>query len=287
MIALMEDTKHAPYGSLLEVLELLKEVVTPSEVIRVLKNIAPITPKIAQALDLATHYHTGQKRKGGAPYITHPISVACIVAFCEGDEAMICASLLHDVVEDTPCELLEVREKFGEDVANLVDALTKITEIRKEELAFDPQNPRLVLSALTFRKILLSAIKDPRALVVKISDRLHNISTLDALSRDKQIRISKETLAVYAPIASRLGMSSIKNELEEKCFYFIYPQEYQKNPILLGSKQTIPIFKTQPVCQQIRKKCSLKPGLQKGIFRSPRALSAPTPFTSKCNARGR
>ncbi|WP_185962968.1 RelA/SpoT family protein [Helicobacter mehlei] len=224
----MEDTKHAPYGSLLEVLELLKEVVTPSEAIRVLKNIAPITSKVAQALDLATHYHTGQKRKGGAPYITHPISVACIVAFCEGDEAMICASLLHDVVEDTPCELLEVREKFGEDVANLVDALTKITEIRKEELAFDPQNPRLVLSALTFRKILLSAIKDPRALVVKISDRLHNISTLDALSRDRQIRISKETLAVYAPIASRLGMSSIKNELEEKCFYFIYPQEYQK-----------------------------------------------------------
>ncbi|WP_205439239.1 RelA/SpoT family protein [Helicobacter suis] len=238
----MKDTKTHPYSGLLEILELLKEVSGPSEAIDVLKNMTSITPKIAQALDLATHYHQGQMRKGGGPYITHPICVACIVAFCGGDEAMICASLLHDVVEDTPCEIGQIVELFGKDVANLVDALTKITEIRKEELAFDPQNPRLVTSALTFRKILVSAIKDPRALVVKISDRLHNMLTLDALNRDKQIRISKETLAVYAPIASRLGMSSIKNELEDKSFYYIYPQEYQSIQSYLNqSKQALSI----------------------------------------------
>lgn len=135
----MKDTKTHPYSGLLEILELLKEVSGPSEAIDVLKNTTSITPKIAQALDLATHYHQGQMRKGGGPYITHPICVACIVAFCGGDEAMICASLLHDVVEDTPCEIGQIVELFGEDVANLVDALTKITEIRKEELAFDPK----------------------------------------------------------------------------------------------------------------------------------------------------
>ncbi|GMB89420.1 Penta-phosphate guanosine-3'-pyrophosphohydrolase SpoT [Helicobacter ailurogastricus] len=236
----MRDSKPPHYGSLTEILELVKDIASPKGAISVLKNTTTITPKIQEALDLATHYHAGQKRKGGAPYITHPICVASIVAFCGGDEAMVCASLLHDVVEDTPCGVEEIVEKFGEDVANLVDALTKITEIRKEELAFDPQNPRLVISALTFRKILVSAIKDPRALVVKISDRLHNILTLDALPRDKQIRISKETLAVYAPIASRLGMSSIKNELEDKCFYYIYPHEYQSiQTYLEQSKQAL------------------------------------------------
>ncbi len=222
------DTKHKNYGDLLEILSALKEVCGPHEAICVLENIIEITPKIAQALDVAHHFHEGQTRKGGQPYITHPICVACIVAFCEGDEAMVCAALLHDVVEDTECSMAYVEREFGTDVAGLVDALTKITEIRKEEFPMEAQDSKLLASALTFRKILVSAINDPRALIVKISDRLHNILTLDALPRDKQIRISKETLAVYAPIASRLGMASIKNELEDKSFYYIHPHEYQE-----------------------------------------------------------
>lgn len=211
----------------LRILDVIKKVTTPKGGIEVLRTLIDFTPKIENALNLAAKSHKGQYRKSGEPYIVHPICVASLVAFCGGDEAMVCAALLHDVVEDTPCKIETIEQEFGQDVANLVDALTKITEIRKEELGVSAQDPRMVVSALTFRKILISAIQDPRALVVKISDRLHNMLTLDALPHDKQVRISKETLAVYAPIASRLGMSSIKNELEDKSFYYIYPEEYK------------------------------------------------------------
>ncbi|WP_104748933.1 RelA/SpoT family protein [Helicobacter cetorum] len=211
----------------LRILDVIKKVKTPKSGIEILRTLTDFTPKIENALALAVKCHKGQQRKSGEPYIVHPICVASIVAFCGGDEAMVCSALLHDVVEDTDCSIEYVRQEFGQDIANLVDALTKITEIRKEELVVDAQNPRMVVSALTFRKILISAIEDPRALIVKISDRLHNMLTLDALPNDKRVRISKETLAVYAPIASRLGMSSIKNELEDKSFYYIYPEEYK------------------------------------------------------------
>lgn len=281
----MKDTKNAHYASLLEILGVLKEVVSPDEAIHVLKNTTHITPKVAQALDLATYFHKGQTRKGGQPYITHPICVACIVAFCGGDEAMICASLLHDVVEDTPCKIEQIAETFGEDVANLVDALTKITEIRKEELAFDPQNPRLVISALTFRKILVSAIKDPRALVVKISDRLHNTWTLEALPRDKQIRISKETLAVYAPIASRLGMSSIKNELEDKSFYYIYPQEYQKIQSYLDQNKQALSLKLNQFASKLEK-MFFESGFAEGDFQITTRIKRPYSIYLKMQRKG-
>ncbi|BDQ26660.1 RelA/SpoT family protein [Helicobacter heilmannii] len=281
----MKDSKPPHYGRLSEVLEIVKDIESPKGAVAVLKNITAITPKIQEALDLATHYHTGQKRKGGAPYITHPICVASIVAFCGGDEAMICASLLHDVVEDTPCELQEILDKFGEDVANLVDALTKITEIRKEELAFDPENPHLLLTALTFRKILVSAIKDPRALVVKVSDRLHNMLTLDALPRNKQIRISKETIAVYAPIASRLGMSSIKNELEDKCFYYIYPHEYQSiQDYLEQSKQAL-FLKLNQFAGKLEK-MFYEGGFSEGDFKIATRIKRPYSIYLKMQRKG-
>ncbi|GMB96492.1 RelA/SpoT family protein [Helicobacter sp. NHP22-001] len=281
----MRDSKAPHYGSLTQILELVKDIDNPKGAVSVLRNTTTITPKIQEALDLATHYHTGQKRKGGAPYITHPICVASIVAFCGGDEAMICASLLHDVVEDTPCELAEVREKFGEDVANLVDALTKITEIRKEELAFDPENPHLLLTALTFRKILVSAIKDPRALVVKVSDRLHNMLTLDALPRNKQIRISKETMAVYAPIASRLGMSSIKNELEDKCFYYVYPHEYQSIQAYLEQSKQALSLKLNQFASKLEK-MFYEAGFSEGDFQIATRIKRPYSIYLKMQRKG-
>lgn len=188
--------------------------------------LAEITPQVQKAIDMALRYHDGQLRKSGIPYVVHPLCVACIVAFYGGDETMLCAALLHDVVEDTLCSLEDIRAEFGWDVAHLVDALTKIVEIRKEELSSN-LNEKLAASALSFRKMLLASIKDIRALVIKISDRMHNMLTLDALPPYKQKRIAEETLMVYAPIAHRLGISSLKSELEEKSFYYIFPDEYK------------------------------------------------------------
>jgi len=187
----------------------------------------PLPPTV-KALDLAMTAHDGQKRKSGEPYIVHPILVAAITAAFSNDETMVQAALLHDVVEDTPFDIEDLKAQFGEDVAHLVEGLTKIVEIRDEELAPSGSDERLINSALTFRKMLIASIKDIRVLVIKLCDRLHNMLTLDALSPQKQKRIAEETLVVYAPIAHRLGISRLKNNLEDLSFYYIYPEDYEK-----------------------------------------------------------
>jgi len=179
-----------------------------------------------KALDLALTAHDGQTRKSGEPYIVHPILVAAITAKISNDETMVQAALLHDVVEDTSFSIEELEEIFGDDVAHLVEGLTKIVEIRDEELAPSDSDERLINSALTFRKMLIASIKDVRVLVIKLCDRLHNMLTLDALSAEKQKRIAEETLVVYAPIAHRLGISRLKNHLEDLSFKYIYPEDY-------------------------------------------------------------
>ena len=184
-------------------------------------------PSTTKALELALTAHDGQKRKSGEPYIIHPILVAAITAAFSNDETMVQAALLHDVVEDTSFDLEDLEREFGDDVTHMVEGLTKIVEIRYEELAASGSNERLINSALTFRKMLIASIKDIRVLVIKLCDRLHNMLTLDALSPDKQKRISEETLVVYAPIAHRLGISRLKNHLEDLSFYYIYPEDYK------------------------------------------------------------
>ncbi|MBA1419307.1 MAG: bifunctional (p)ppGpp synthetase/guanosine-3',5'-bis(diphosphate) 3'-pyrophosphohydrolase [Epsilonproteobacteria bacterium] len=188
-----------------------------------LSSPSPITQK---ALDLALTAHDGQTRKSGEPYIVHPILVAAITAKISNDETMVQAALLHDVVEDTSFTIEELEEIFGDDVAHLVEGLTKIVEIRDEELAPSDSDERLINSALTFRKMLIASIKDVRVLVIKLCDRLHNMLTLDALRVEKQKRIAEETLVVYAPIAHRLGISRLKNHLEDLSFKYIYPEDY-------------------------------------------------------------
>lgn len=185
-------------------------------------------PATQQALALSLDAHEGQTRKSGEPYIVHPILVAAITAAFSKDEMMVQAALLHDVVEDTHYEIEELEAVFGDDVAHMVEGLTKIVEIRDEELASSDSKERLINSALTFRKMLIASIKDIRVLVIKLCDRLHNMLTLDALSPEKQKRIAEETLVVYAPIAHRLGISKLKNNLEDLSFYYIYPEDYQK-----------------------------------------------------------
>ena len=186
------------------------------------------TPKIKKALEFAKKAHNNQKRKSGEDYVIHPILVAAITSYFSNEEDVITAAILHDVVEDTPYTIYYIKDEFGEEVANLVEGLTKIVEIRDNSLIPSNSNEKLTKSALTFRKILTSSIKDIRILIIKLCDRLHNMLTLDALPPHKQKRIAEETLVVYAPIAHRLGISKIKNLLEDLSFKYLLPEEYEK-----------------------------------------------------------
>ena len=190
------------------------------------------TIKSTQILETALSYaikaHEGQTRKSGEPYIVHPILVASLVYAITYDEAMAISALLHDVVEDTDASVEDISELFGEDIAHLVAGLTKIDTIRDSELTSSTSDEKLIVSALSFRKLLLASIADVRVLVVKLCDRLHNMLTLDALPSHKQIRISEETVVVYAPIAHRLGISFLKNRLEDLSFSYLFKDEEKK-----------------------------------------------------------
>jgi len=186
------------------------------------------SPLVNKALQFSEQAHSGQSRKSGEPYIIHPILVATIVASISSDEAMVIAALLHDVVEDTSFSIEDVSKEFGEDVAHLVEGLTKIDKMRDSELVPSHSDEKLIASALSFRKMLLASIQDVRVLVVKLCDRLHNMLTLDALSSAKQERISEETMVVYSPIAHRLGISSLKNALEDLSFKYIFPDDFKR-----------------------------------------------------------
>lgn len=205
----------------------IKKINTLNSAVELLKQSYTFTDKIQEALDFSIEAHKGQFRKSGEEYVIHPILVAVITAYNSNDESMVIAALLHDVVEDTKFTLEDVQNRFGNDVAHIVDGLTKITEIRDTEFIRSSSNEKLLQSALTFRKMLIASIDDVRVLIVKLYDRTHNMLTLDALPEEKRIRISEETLVVYSQIAHRLGMSAIKNILEDLSFYYIYPKDYQ------------------------------------------------------------
>ena len=209
-----------------EFLENIKSINCIDDAILSLKQSIDLNEKIKEALNFCIAAHEHQKRKSGEPYVVHPILVASITAYFSKDESMVLAALLHDVVEDTDFTLEYIKTHFGDDVSHIVDGLTKITEIRDHEL--NSGNEKLIKSALTFRKMIIASTDDVRVLVVKLFDRTHNMLTLDALSEDKQKRIAEETLVVYASIAHRLGMSAIKNTLEDLSFYYLYPSDYAK-----------------------------------------------------------
>lgn len=209
-------------------IERVKSARTTSDALLLLYEVALKSAKLEEAVSFCIIAHEGQQRKSGEPYAVHPILVASIVAFLGGDETMVISALLHDIIEDTTYKREKIRELFGDDVANIVEGLTKIVEIRDEKLIPSTSNEKLITSALTFRKILLASIKDVRVLVVKLCDRLHNMLTLEALAPAKQKRIAEETLVVYAPIAHRLGIAALKNRLEDLSFCYIFPEEYKK-----------------------------------------------------------
>ena len=175
--------------------------------------------EIRKAFDLALEAHSSQRRKTGEPYIFHPIAVAKIVAYEIGlDTTSIVAALLHDVVEDTEYTLEDIERLFGENVARIVNGLTKISHLKKDQDAS--------VQAENFRKMLLTLNDDVRVILIKIADRLHNMQTMDAMPHDKQIKISSETLYIYAPLAHRLGLYNIKSELENLGLKYTEPDVY-------------------------------------------------------------
>ena len=218
-----------------------RNITTIEEAQELLYEYHPVQSSLfKKALILSKQAHEHQRRKSGEPYVVHPILVAAITALISNDETMVIAGLLHDVVEDTDHTIEDIIEMFDDDIAFMVEGLTKIEIIRDEELIPSSSNEKLISSALTFRKMLLSSIKDVRVLVVKLCDRLHNMTTLDALSPATQLRISEETMVVYAPIAHRLGISQLKNRLEDLSFYYIYPDAYKSiDDYIVGNRQNL------------------------------------------------
>ncbi len=191
----------------------------------ILERVASYNPSanldlIKQAYIFSAKVHKGQTRISGEPYLAHPLAVAKILTDLKMDVNAVATGLLHDTVEDTFTTVEEIREHFGEEIVNLVDALTKLSHIsqwKKEDV-----------EAENFRKMLLAMAKDIRVVLIKLADRLHNMRTLSPLAREKQKKIAQETLDIYAPLANRLGIGWMKTELEDLSFKYLEPERYRK-----------------------------------------------------------
>ena len=175
--------------------------------------------QVLRAYEFGAAAHEGQTRKSGEPYITHPVAVAQELAEMHLDSEAICAAILHDVVEDTSATLGEIREQFGEEVELIVDGVSKLDQIQFRS--------RAEAQAESFRKMMLAMIEDIRVILVKLSDRLHNMQTLGAMPAKKKKRIARETLDIYAPIANRLGINRLKVQLEDLGFKHLHPYRYR------------------------------------------------------------
>jgi GTP diphosphokinase / guanosine-3',5'-bis(diphosphate) 3'-diphosphatase len=212
-----------------------------------IKTVRATHPKadirlVERAYDTAAYWHRDQKRLSGDPYITHPLAVATILAELGMNTDTISAALLHDTVEDTPFTLTELRGEFGEDVAALVDGVTKLDKVKYGESA----------EAETVRKMVVAMSRDIRVLVIKLADRLHNMRTLRYLPRPKQERKSREVLEIYAPLAHRLGMNKLKWELEDLAFQTLYPKRFDEIARLVSNRAPRREAFLQEVVQDVR-----------------------------------
>lgn len=182
------------------------------------------TKLLQRSYDTANLWHTGQFRKSGDPYITHPLAVATILANLGMDTTTLAAALLHDTIEDTDYTLDQMRDEFSAEIALLVDGVTKLDRVKLGDAA----------KAETIRKMVVAMAKDPRVLVIKLADRLHNMRTLAFLPQAKREQKARETLEILAPLAHRLGMNTIKWELEDLAFGALYPKRHDEISRLVG-----------------------------------------------------
>src|SRR3984885_4425391 len=174
--------------------------------------------RIREAAEFGASAHKGQKRLSGEPFIAHPVAAASILADLHLDSDTIIAAILHDVIEDTPTPKDQLAERFGAAVAELVDGVTKLDQIKFKS--------RAEAQAESFRKMLLAMVRDLRVVLVKLADRTHNMRTLDAMAPPRRRAVARETLEIYAPIAERLGLYDLKLELEDLGFAALYPRRY-------------------------------------------------------------
>ena len=195
---------------------------------------------IQEAFEFSKKCHSGQKRLSGEPFIEHPYQTALYLADLRLDKSTLSAALLHDVIEDCEVSYDILEDKFGKEVANLVDGVTKLNQIDGNRLKGGDNRieaSRSSLKAATVQKMLMAMAEDVRVVLIKLADRLHNMKTLKALSREKQLEISQETLDIYAPLSHRLGIWEIKWLLEDLAFQFINPGEYKNIAAMLNSKR--------------------------------------------------
>src|ERR1700728_3849228 len=176
--------------------------------------------RVQDAFVFACEHHAAQRRKSGEDFIVHPVGVARICAGMRLDTETLCAALLHDTVEDTSASIEEVRERFGEEIAGVVDGVTKLTGI-----VFQSRDEA---QAENYRKMMVAMASDVRVILIKLADRLHNMRTIEAMPQQKQLEKSRETLEIYAPLAHRLGIHAIKWELEDLALARLHPRKYQE-----------------------------------------------------------
>src|SRR5919197_1961837 len=181
------------------------------------------------AFRFAATAHDGQQRRSGEDFVIHPLGAAKILAELRLDEATIAAALLHDVVEDTPVTIEEVRAEFGDEVAQLVEGVTKLTRIQFQS--------REHAEAENYRKMIVAMAHDVRVILVKLADRLHNMRTAEFWGRQKQIQKAKETIEVYAPLAHRLGINKLKWELEDLAFTTLHPRKYEEIKAMVSERR--------------------------------------------------
>src|SRR5579859_118528 len=184
---------------------------------------------LEHAFAFAAHAHEGQQRRSGEPFIEHPFAVARILAELHLDEETLAAALLHDVVEDTGVEPDQLKSEFGEEIAKLVDGVTKLTRIQFQS--------REHAEAENYRKMIVAMAQDPRVILIKLADRLHNMRTIEYLGKQKQIQKAKEALEVYAPIAHRLGIHAMKWELEDLAFETLHPRKYSEISAMVAERR--------------------------------------------------
>ena len=219
--------------------------------------------KIKKALDFACKLHRGQKRVSNAPYITHPLSVAEILIELNCDTDTVCAGLLHDTLEDTEIDVVQLENEFGPEVSKLVEGVTKLGK-----LSFISTQEH---QAENFRKMLMAIATDLRVVLVKIADRLHNMKTLNFLPPDKQKRIAQETLDIFAPLANRFGLNKAKNELEDLAFYYLEPEKYKEVEGLVIGDREYSEKKIKEIIAKIKTEVD-KAGIKAEIYGRPKHL---------------
>src|SRR5438876_11763999 len=175
---------------------------------------------LTRAFDYAARAHDGQVRRSGQEFIYHPWGAAKILAGLQLDEPPLAAALLHDVVEDTETELDDLRGAFGDEIAKLVEGVTKLTRVQFQS--------REYAEAENYRKLIVAMAEDVRVILIKLADRLHNLRTIEYMGKQTQVRKAKETLEVYAPLAHRLGIHALKWELEDLAFQSLHPRKYEE-----------------------------------------------------------